>query len=196
MESVASPHAWLVEARHHPQVDKQRPKVGGTLPDENVEPLPALTRYPAERDALARIEACEHHGGGARRDEPLKDDVDRVRERWNVTIHPNQVIATGSNADEGGAHLLDPRELLVHHSSELPPAHGQIRIQQTRVFKSQSSGDQIRPAAVGAVRPRVVETLGEAVADGDETLEHSRSPDFFHVRALFRNGVGEITVHP
>ncbi len=92
-------------------------------------------------------------------------------------------LPPAAERDQVRAQPLGHRELVGDDLVEQLAAHGEVGVAKPGAVLGQPLGDPVGPAARGTVRPPVVQTLGEAVADRDEAVPGAqRATPSVHLR--------------
>ena len=114
----------------------------------------------------------------------MRSMAPRKRPAMQLDIHagPQDVVAAAVEADDLRAQVDGRLQLLVDDRNELAAADGEVGVRdgaargRRRSVLGESDGDEVGPAAHGAVGLLVADALGEAVSDGHVTAEHVHSP--------------------
>src|SRR6185369_3100894 len=97
--------------------------------------------------------------------------VDPAGDGPRVPAPAHDVVAAAEQGDEVGLEFRRGRDLLGDDLVEPPSPDGDVGVAEARLALCEAAGDEVGPAAVGAlVRVRVVEAFGAAVAEDDETV--------------------------
>jgi hypothetical protein len=132
----------------------------------------ACRQNPAHRQPPTRVEAGEDHDGARRSGQPLEHVMHIASQGGDIAPEADDVVAAGGEAHQRRRHRLCLGQLLVPDLLQTPAANSQVRITEVGTLRGQLCRDQIGPAAIGAVVADIVQTFGEAVPQGDKTVEH------------------------
>ena len=164
VQPILAPHARVAEHPHRPQVDQEAVMLAGDGPQVRVEDGGPAADHPDEREQ-ARIESGEDQHPAPGRAQLLDGGVEGLGQQVRVDPGPQQVVAAGGDRDQVRAHGRGRGDLFVQDLGQHLAADGEVGVAQVGLLRGQHLGQPVSPApAVAAVRPRVPDALGEAVA--------------------------------
>ena len=178
MQPVRAPGAGVLQRPHGPQVDQVAPGIVGDAAQVHVVRRDPAAQQPDHREH-ARIEAGEDDHPAACR---LQLGHGRLELRGEcVHVGPAEdVVPARGQADQVRCQFDGPRHLLGHDLAEQLPSDGQVGVPEPGPPRGQGVGHPVGPAQVTAVGTRVVEPLGETVADRHVGADSARQVTFAH----------------
>ena len=130
--------------------------------------------YPLDGQVREDVREPEQDHVGARGAQLADHPVELGNQTGRVGLAAQHVVTARGEAHQIRPHGQRGRELFGDHLIEEPAADGEVRIPETGSDVDREPGsDQIGPAAVRAVRIRVVQALGEAVTHRHEAAPHT-----------------------
>ena len=166
VQPVRAPRPRVAQRPHRPQVDQVAAAGVGDSPQVHVVGGDPAAQQPDDREH-ARVEAGED-------EHPAADGLQPATAGSNCaaslsTSDPRRMsLPPAATLTRSGAMLDGARHLLGHDLGQQLAADGQVGVPEPGRLFGQCRGHPVGPADESAVRERVIEALGEAVAEGHE----------------------------